>query len=158
MYKIKNGLLEKDGEPIYCVGVSYYASYHERKVPVPPEGDRLGEMKKDFKGMADTGFNLVRFAALGDMSYDENGEIVYKGELTDTLIKEAEKAGIATMIRLQGYTSNPSGNTDCLMVDSEGKEMNTDTWLNFIQNSLHHKGILKDNENCTDFRPNRCAA
>ena len=149
MYKIKNGLLEKDGKPIYCVGVSYYASYHERKVPVPPEGDRLGEMKKDFKGMADTGFNLVRFAALGDMSYDENGEIVYKGELTDTLIKEAEKAGIATMIRLQGYTSNPSGNTDCLMVDSEGKEMNTDTWLNFIQNSLHHKGILKDNENCT---------
>ena len=107
MYKIKNGLLEKDGKPIYCVGVSYYASYHERKVPVPPEGDRLGEMKKDFKGMADTGFNLVRFAALGDMSYDENGEIVYKGELTDTLIKEAEKAGIATMIRLQGYTSNP---------------------------------------------------
>ena len=149
MYKIKNGVLEKDGKKVFCVGVSYYASYHERKVPVPPEGDRIGEMKKDFKGMADTGFNLVRFAALGDMSYDENGEVVYRGELVDTLVNEAEKAGLATMIRLQGYTSNPSGCTDCLMVDSEGKEMNTATWLNFIQNSLHHKGILKDNENCT---------
>ncbi len=149
MYKIKNGVLEKDGKKVFCVGVSYYASYHERKVPVPSEGDRIGEMKKDFKGMADTGFNLVRFAALGDMSYDENGEVVYRGELVDTLVNEAEKAGLATMIRLQGYTSNPSGYTDCLMVDSEGKEMNTATWLNFIQNSLHHKGILKDNENCT---------
>lgn len=149
MYKIKNGVLEKDGKKVFCVGVSYYASYHERKVPVPPEGDRIGEMKKDFKGMADTGFNLVRFAALGDMSYDENGEVVYRGELVDTLVNEAEKAGLATMIRLQGYTSNPSGCTDCLMVDSEGKEMNTATWLNFIQNSLHHKGILTDNENCT---------
>lgn len=149
MYKIKNGVLEKDGKKVFCVGVSYYASYHERKVPVPPEGDRIGEMKKDFKGMADTGFNLVRFAALGDMSYDENGEVVYRGELVDTLVNEAEKAGLATMIRLQGYTSNPSGYTDCLMVDSEGKEMNTATWLNFIQNSLHHNGILKDNENCT---------
>ena len=149
MYKVKNGLLEKDGKPVYCLGVSYYASYHERKVPVPPEGDRIGEMKKDLKEMADAGFNLVRFAALGNISYDENGEVSYDGALADALAKEADNAGIASMIRLQGYTSNPSGYTDCLMVNSEGKEMNPGVWYDFIQNSLHHKGILKDNENCT---------
>ncbi|MBE5039087.1 beta-galactosidase [Ructibacterium gallinarum] len=149
MYKVKNGLLEKNGKPVYCVGVSYYASYHERKVPVPPEGDRIGEMKKDLKGMVDAGFNLVRFAALGKISYDENGEVVYEGSLADALAKEADRVGIASMIRLQGYTSNPSGYTDCLMVNSEGKEMDTSCWYDFIQNSMHHKGILKDNENCT---------
>lgn len=149
MYKVKNGLLEKDGKPVYCLGVSYYASYHERKVPVPSEGDRIGELKKDLRGMVDAGFNLVRFAALGEISYGENGEVVYDGALADALAKEADNVGIASMIRLQGYTSNPSGHTDCLMINSEGKEMDTRVWYDFIQNSLHHKGILKDNENCT---------
>ncbi len=149
MFKLRKGILEKDGRPVFCLGVSYYASYHERKVPVPPEGDRIGELKKDLRGMVDAGFNLVRFAATGELSYDENGDVVYDGEWPDTIAKEADKAEIASMIRLQGYTTNPSGYKNCLMINSEGKEVNTAIWYDFIQNSMHHEGILKDNENCT---------
>ncbi len=65
MYQIKNGVLEKDGKRIYALGQSYYPSFHEHKYPVPPEGDRIGEMKKDFAMMKEMGFNHIRIAARG---------------------------------------------------------------------------------------------
>ena len=46
MYNINNSILEKDGEKVYAIGQSYYPSFHEEKYPVPPHGDRIGEMKK----------------------------------------------------------------------------------------------------------------
>ena len=58
-YTIENGIYKKDGKPVFALGVSYYPSYHERKVPVPPDGDRIGELNKDIKGMHDFGFNIV---------------------------------------------------------------------------------------------------
>ena len=36
MYTIPKGKLYRDGKAVFGVGVSYYASYHARKVPVPP--------------------------------------------------------------------------------------------------------------------------
>ena len=64
MYNINNSILEKDGEKVYAIGQSYYPSFHEEKYPVPPHGDRIGEMKKDLKEMAEMGFNHVRFATI----------------------------------------------------------------------------------------------
>ena len=75
MWKIENGILHKDGNPTYAIGLSYYPSYREDKVPVPRDGDRIGEMKKDLRRMKECGFNIVRFAALGDIRR-ENGKIV----------------------------------------------------------------------------------
>ena len=149
MYTLKKGILYKNGKKVFCTGISYYASYHKSKVPVPPEGDRMGEMKKDIKAMHDAGFNLVRFAALGDVSYNENGEIEYRGDFIDSMAKYADEVGIATMIRLQGYALNPSEYKNCLMVDAGGNETDKLIWYNFIQNSLCHDGILSDNEKCT---------
>ena len=37
MVTIKKGRLYRDGKAVFGVGVSYYASYHARKVPVPPD-------------------------------------------------------------------------------------------------------------------------
>ncbi len=150
MYQMKNGLLYQDGKPVYGVGLSYYASYHPRKVPVPPEGDRLGEMRKDLKGMAEAGFNMVRFAALGELFYGENGEVAYCGDFTDELAREADRVGLAPMIRLQGYSTNLSGYTDGYMVDSRGKPADPSIWYNFIQNSLFHEGILADTYAATE--------
>ena len=42
-------------------------------------------------------------------------------------------------------TMNLSGCEDCYMIDQDGNQLDKDIWYNFIQNSLHHKGILRDN-------------
>lgn len=73
MYSMKNGILYQDGKAVFCVGLSYYPSYHARKVPVPEDGDRVGEMKKDIRAMKEAGFNLVRAASIGDVRRTENG-------------------------------------------------------------------------------------
>ena len=65
MYRVRNGVLYHDGKPEIALGQSYYPSYHAQKVPVPPEGDRLGEMALDLREMREAGFNLCRIAALG---------------------------------------------------------------------------------------------
>jgi|GEM_PF-6189936 len=49
MYEVTNGILHNNGRPELAIGVSYYASYHNLKVPVPENGDRVGEMKKDLQ-------------------------------------------------------------------------------------------------------------
>ena len=144
MWKIKNGILHDNDKPVYGIGLSYYASYRKDKVPVPEDGDRIGEMKKDIPRMKECGFNIVRFAALGEVKRVD-GEIIADTEFIDALMSEADKADIATMLRLQGYTMNLSGWEDCYMLDQNGNQLDRDIWLNFVQNSLHHKGILKDN-------------
>ena len=144
MWEIKNGILHKDEKPLYAVGLSYYPSYREDKVPVPRDGDRIGEMKKDLRRMKECGFNLVRFAALGEVKRVD-GEIIADTEFVDALMSEADLVDISTMLRLQGYTMNLSGWEDCYMIDQDGNQIDRDIWYNFIQNSLHHEGILKDN-------------
>ena len=63
----------------------------------------MGEMKKDLKMMAEAGFNHVRFAALGDVSYDAENEYVnIDSPFVDAMIEEAEENGL---YNLAGHSS-----------------------------------------------------
>ena len=95
MYQLKNGILHRANRKIFALGQSYYPSFHPQKHPVPPDQDRVGEMKKDFADMAAAGFELVRLAAVGRVRRD-NGKIVVDFPLPDQLCSEAEKAGLTT--------------------------------------------------------------
>jgi hypothetical protein len=147
MFELKNGILIKDGKPVFALGQSYYPSYHVQKVPVPPEGDRIGELKVDIKEMADAGFNIVRMAALGEVKR-ENGEVKVDFPLVDAIIQRAEEVDIATMVRLQGYSFNLSGYKDVTMLNQDNEEMPFH-WGWFVRNCLNHPGSLKDNEDAT---------
>ena len=146
MYKIKNGILHKDDTPVFGMGTSYYASYHAKKVPVPEDGDRIGELKKDLRGMKEAGYNIVRTASLGHVFLDKNGEIKVETPLIDAMMKEADEVDIAAMVRLQGYEMCYHDFDDCAMVNQDGVALDRSVWSNFIQNCLHHKGVLEDNE------------
>lgn len=145
MYKIKDGILYKDGKKIFALGESYYPSFHPCKFPVPPEGDRMGEMKKDLKMMAEAGFNHVRFAALGEAEYDEESESVsISSPFVDAMIEQAEESGLSASVRLQGFSVNLRGFTDVDMIDENGHVPNF-AWCDFVRTTLNHKGILEDN-------------
>lgn len=147
MYEVYNGILYKNGKPGLALGVSYYPSYHHQKVPVPENGDRVGEMWKDFQLMKDAGFNMVRMAALGTV--ERNGpEVGTDFPFIDAMLDRAEEIGLACMVRLQGYSMNLSGYKDALMLDEKGIEMPY-YWGWFVRNCLNHPGILKDNEDGT---------
>jgi hypothetical protein len=145
---MKNGILYQDGKPVFCVGLSYYPSYHAKKVPVPESGDRVGEMIKDIRAMKEAGFNLVRAASIGDVKR-VGDEIEVHTEFIEQLLDECDKVGIASMMRLQGYSMNLSGYDDFLMIDNYGDPMDTTRWYDFLQNSMYHEGILKDNDDGT---------
>ncbi|MBP3645310.1 MAG: beta-galactosidase [Clostridia bacterium] len=148
MYSMKNGILYQDGKAVFCVGQSYYPSYHAKKVPVPETGDRVGEMKKDIRGMKEAGFNLVRAASIGEVKR-VGDEIEVHTEFIEQLLDECDAVDIASMMRLQGYSMNLSGYDDFLMLDEEGNEMDTTKWYDFLQNSMYHEGILRDNNEGT---------
>ncbi len=148
MYSMKNGILYENGKAVFCVGQSYYPSYHPYKVPVPEDGDRVGEMKKDILGMKEAGFNLVRGASIGDVRR-VNGEIEIHTEFMEQMLDECDKVGIASMMRLQGYSMNLSGYDDFYMINAEGQEMDKTRWYDFLQNSMYHEGILRDNDEGT---------
>ncbi len=145
-YKIRNGLLEKNGKPIFALGTSYYPSYHAKKVSVPEDGDRMGEMIKDIRHMVDAGLHLVRCASLGRVWYDENREVKTDTPFIDAMLRRAEECGLGVMVRLQGYSMNLSGWEDARMLDSHGRPMDGKNWWDFIQNSFYHEGILHDND------------
>lgn len=149
MYQLSNGILKKNGTPVFALGQSYYPSYHHQKVPVPPEGDRIGELQQDLKEMADAGFNLVRMAALGEV-VREDGQVKVSFPLIDAIIRRAEdpEVDLATMVRLQGYGVNLSGYTDAIMQNELDQEMPFH-WGWFVRNCLNHPGILEDNDDAT---------
>ena len=144
MYQLKKGILYRNGERIFGLGESYYPSFHPSKYPVPPEGDRIGEMKKDLAGMAALGFNHVRFAALGSVALDEGGTVRVDTPFIDAMIREAEKNGVSVSVREQGYAINLRDFADVEMVDWNGKRQET-VWSDFIRTTLCHEGILEDN-------------
>ena len=103
MYRVNNSILEKDGKKVYAIGQSYYPSFHEAKYPVPPHGDRIGEMKKDLKEMAEMGFNHVRFAAIGLTKLDENGKLIIDTPLIDeNKFSELDDSDSENLLMLNG--------------------------------------------------------
>ena len=144
MYKIRNGILEKDGKRVIAIGESYYPSFNPTKFPVMPDCDRIGEMKKDLRMMAEAGFNHVRFAALGEVGLDERGELSVDTPFIDAMTLEAEKNDISVSIREQGFAVNLRGFEDADMIDCDGKPQET-AWSDFIRTTMSHEGILEDN-------------
>jgi len=144
MYQLKKGILYKDGKKSFGLGESYYPSFHPSKFPVPPDGDRIGEMKKDLAMMAELGFNHVRFAALGEVSLQGDGSVKVDPPLFDAMTEEAAKNGISVSIRQQGYAVNLRNFENVEMVDWLGKKQET-VWSDFIRTTLCHDGILEDN-------------
>jgi hypothetical protein len=143
MYSLENGILFHDGEPVIALGHSYYCSYHRQKIPVPENGDRLGEMQKDLRHIKESGFNIVRMAALGDVIWN-NGGVQVNFPLPDAFCRECESLDIASMIRLQGYSMNLRGFKDATMIDQDGVPM-AFSWGWFVRNCVNHPGILEDN-------------
>ncbi|MBQ9784335.1 MAG: beta-galactosidase [Clostridia bacterium] len=144
MYTLKKGILYKNGKKTFGLGESYYPSFHPSKFPVPPEGDRIGEMKKDLAMMAEAGFNHVRFAALGGVTLDADGTARANTPFVDAMIEEAGKNGISVSVREQGYVVNLRGFENVEMVDWNGNPQET-VWSDFIRTTLCHEGIAKDN-------------
>lgn len=147
MYELKNGLLHKDGKPIIALGVSYYPSFHEAKYPVPPDGDRISEMKKDYARIRDAGFQMVRLAALGKVEL-ENNEIKVDTPFIDECVRQAPQYDLCTTIRLQGYVMNLRGYTDYAMRNHKDETMEF-SWSAFLRSSFFHTGICKDNQDAT---------
>ncbi|MBQ8441084.1 MAG: beta-galactosidase [Clostridia bacterium] len=148
-YEIKNGKLIKDGKAVFALGQSYYPSFHEAKYPVPPEGDRMGEMRKDLKLMSEMGFNHIRYAAIGETKLNEKGEVTVNTPFVDAMVEEAGKNGISVSVRLQGYAMNLHGYENVLMIDNDGEEQDVRVWSNFIRTTLHHEGMREDNRLAT---------
>lgn len=146
MYKIENGILTKDGKKVFCIGQSYYPSFHKAKYPVPPEGDRAGEMKKDLKMMSEMGFNHVRYAAIGDVELKDEKNLDIDTPFVNSMIEEADKNGMSVSLRLEGYVVNLHNYEDVLMIDNKGNPQDVNIWSDFIQSTLHHSGLKQDNK------------
>ena len=146
MYKTKKGLLFKDEKKILALGESYYPSFHTAKYPVPPEGDRIGEMKKDLKQMRDMGFNHVRFAALGEVKLEADGTVSVKTPFIDAMIEEAGRLGLSVSVRLEGYSVNLRGFKDYAPINWKGEVMDESKtqWYDFIKTTVCHDGLLED--------------
>lgn len=145
MYKINNGFLEKNGKKVFCIGQSYYPSFHHAKYPVPPQGDRYGEMKKDLKMMSEMGFNHVRYATIGDINFKKDETLEFNTPFVNSMIEEANKNDMSVSLRLQGFIINLHNYENVLMIDNKGKPQDTTIWSDFIQSTLHHQGINEDN-------------
>ena len=148
MFKLKNGILYSNDVPQFTLGQSYWASYHEQKIPVSPSADRNAEMKKDLEQMANSGFNLVRMAALGEVKRAPDGSVAVDFPFIDQVVEHAEKANIAAMVRLHGYSFNLGNYTDAIMLDQYNNELKF-YWAAFVRNCLNHPGIIKDNAEAT---------
>lgn len=142
-YFIRNGILHEDGKPRFALGASYYPSFLPSKYQVPADGDRVGEMKKDFSLMRECGMHFVRCAAIGDVSAKDGG-LSIDTPFVDQMAEEAEKVGLGLSVRLNGYFVNLSGNTDYEFVNNYGEAMDK-YWSVFMQSSFFHEGARRDN-------------
>lgn len=145
MYSVKNGIFYKNGKPTITVGVSYYASFHPDKVTVPEGGDKIGEMKKDIRDIADAGFTHIRTAAIGKAHWEEQ-LFCQDTAFIDQLIEEAADHGIASFVRLHGYSMNHRGHENARPLNQEGKAVAADS---FVQDTLNHPGLNADMDEAT---------
>ena len=148
MLEMKDGLLHIDGTPTIGLGAAYYPSFHEGKYPVPPEGDRIGEMKTDLAHMKRIGLHIVRTAALGDVRLTEDSGVAVSTPLIDAICTEAQRLGLGVSVRLQGYAMDLHGHTGYAMRNHRDEEMVFD-WAAFLRSSLFHTGMMADNAEAT---------
>lgn len=146
-YKIIDGILHEDGKPVFALGASYYPSFFPAKYQVPPEGDRIGEMKKDLRAMKAAGLNWFRTAAIGEVT-SENGEVIIRTDFIDEMVKEAAVCDMASSVRLNGYFVNFSGGSDFEMIDSQN-QLVPKKWDAFMQACFHHESTLRDSLDAT---------
>ena len=145
MFEIKNGILYKDGKKSFGLGAAYYASFHKKKMAVPPFGDQYGEMKKDIAAMKEAGFNIVRTSALGNFDCSDGEGNFVSSPFIDEMMKTIEEHGLAAFIRIQGYSMKLKNYPDASMVSSDGKLYTGLEWANFLNDSIHHTETLRDN-------------
>ena len=146
-YCLKNGILYIDGKAVFGIGSHYYPSYHPKKVPVPENGDRYGEMKRDFADMKAAHVNIVRTAAVG--TFSEKGDVINGSfPLGEAIAEELEKNGIALTVRLNGYDNGINEYPDEKMLDENDKPLKN-CWSQFITNSVCHEGAKNDNARVT---------
>ena len=148
-YCLKNGILYIGGEAAFGIGSHYYPSYHPKKVPVPENGDRIGEMKRDFDDMKAAHVNIVRTAAIGNFSR-EGGETKASFPLGEAIAKELGKRKIALVVRLNGYDNGLNEYPDEKMLNENGEPIRA-VWSQFITNSVCHAGAKADNEKVTEL-------
>lgn len=146
-YCLKNGILYIDGKATFGIGSHYYPSYHPKKVPVPENGDRTGEMKRDFADMKAARINIVRTAALGSF-FGGGDDLTGDFPLGKTIAEELGRLGIALTVRLNGYDNGINEYPDEKMLDENGKPLDGG-WSQFITNSVCHSGAKEDNRKVT---------
>ena len=147
MYKIKNGILYKDGKKIFGLGAAYFASFHNKKMPVPPFMNQSYEMKKDISEMKQAGFNIVRTSALGN--FDCSDGSFEPLPFIDEMLNTVEENDLAAFVRIQGYTMKLADYPDASMIANDGTEYTGLEWANFLNDSIHHRETSRDNINGT---------
>ena len=145
MYQVKNGILFKNGKKRIALGTSYYASYHPTKWPVPPDGDRIGEMIRDVRDIAEAGFDHIRLAAFGDAHW-EGDRFVIDTAFQDAMVKEIAKNGMCSFVRLQGYSMNHRGHKGTEPVTQRGESIPIS---GFLHDTLNHEALNRDADNAT---------
>ncbi len=81
----------------------------------------------------------------GTTTLGDDGKLIIDTPFVDAMIDEAARLDISISVRLQGYAVNLRNFKDVLMVDSDGNPQDTSVWLDFINTTLCHEGILEDN-------------
>ena len=151
MYTIKNGILHKDNKACIGMGVGYYASFHPYKYAVPPEGDRIGEMKKDLPDMAKLGFNVLRTSALGEVKWEDK-QVKMSFPFVDEMMKEAESQDLAVLMRIHNYSMAIRHNqADVAQIDEKGnKQLAIEGQCAYVSDCVNHQGVIADNELTTE--------
>jgi len=144
MYKMKDGILYRDGKPTFGIGVSYYASFHPEKRTIPDDGDKIGEMIKDIHDIAKAGFNHIRTAALGSRHW-EGSRYCADTTFPDAMTDEANKNGLAVFMRLNGYSMNQRGIPDAAALNQFGEACAAA----FIHDTLNHPELMRDTDQAT---------
>lgn len=149
MKKISQGILSDNGKRLIALGSHYYPSFHSLKVPVWDEDKRLNEAKIDIKAIKDLGFNVIRFASIGELTL-ENEKIKKDFTFVDSLISIAKDNDLSSLVRLQGYSSNLHNVGYALMQNQDGEDIPL-KWDNFIRNCLNNPSVKKEDEEITSL-------
>ncbi len=146
MYTIQNGILHKHGKKQIALGTSYYASYHPDKYPVPPDGDRYGDMRRDVADIAAAGFNHIRTAAIGDVRWDGD-RFALDSAFIDALVRETAADGMCSFVRLHGYSMNHRGYPDAKPLNQDG--VTPEPLSGFLHDTLNHPELNADMDAAT---------